>query len=338
VAIIQDEGITLTSRPNLNFVGAGVTVTDNAGTSSTVVTIPGSTGPAMDLDYLGDYVPATYNDGDIVIASDGITYLCVKDGTTTPPEPWPGGNSGVISPLPGVDYAKPSLLDTYANIVAAAHGAPENGRLAMLTDSFYTARCNGSAWQWFFNGVLVNLPPTTGWTWDNQGTATETQAGGYLYLNAPAISGGNTRVRYRTAPGATPWSVTALLIPFVNFYNNQQAGILVRGSAGTKLYCFGPTFSSSVAQLQVVRLNSPTSWNGTPYAQNVYGVNHPMWLRITDNGTNLIFSYSRDGIYFNVAYSEARAGFLTPDQVGYFAETQSTSANASITLISWTVS
>jgi hypothetical protein len=44
-----------------------------------------------DLDYKGDYVPATYNDGDIVIASDGVAYLCVKKGTTTPPEPWPGG-------------------------------------------------------------------------------------------------------------------------------------------------------------------------------------------------------------------------------------------------------
>ena len=47
--------------------------------------------PGMNLDYLGDYTPATYNDGDIVIGADGIAYMCVVDGTTTPPEPWPGG-------------------------------------------------------------------------------------------------------------------------------------------------------------------------------------------------------------------------------------------------------
>lgn len=49
----------------------------------------GGTG-TTDLDYLGDYVPATYSDGDIVIGEDGIAYMCVKNGVTTPPEPWPG--------------------------------------------------------------------------------------------------------------------------------------------------------------------------------------------------------------------------------------------------------
>lgn len=59
---------------------------------------PGSTGPAgptgpqgiVDLQYLGDYTQGpTYKDGDIVIAEDGLAYMCVKTGTTTPPEAWP---------------------------------------------------------------------------------------------------------------------------------------------------------------------------------------------------------------------------------------------------------
>jgi hypothetical protein len=48
------------------------------------------------MEYLGDYVtPHTYNDGDIVIGSDGIAYVCTVNGTTTPPEPWPGGGMAV---------------------------------------------------------------------------------------------------------------------------------------------------------------------------------------------------------------------------------------------------
>ena len=38
---IEDEGTPLTQRTSLNFVGAGVTVTDDAGNDATVVTIPG---------------------------------------------------------------------------------------------------------------------------------------------------------------------------------------------------------------------------------------------------------------------------------------------------------
>lgn len=39
--VIQDEGTDQAARANLNFVGAGVTVTDDAGNDATLVTIPG---------------------------------------------------------------------------------------------------------------------------------------------------------------------------------------------------------------------------------------------------------------------------------------------------------
>lgn len=43
------------------------------------------------FNYYGQYSGArTYYDGDCAIGTDGILYLCVKDGTTTPPDAWPG--------------------------------------------------------------------------------------------------------------------------------------------------------------------------------------------------------------------------------------------------------
>ena len=39
---IKDEGSALTQRTNLNFVGDGVTATDDAGDNETTVTIPGN--------------------------------------------------------------------------------------------------------------------------------------------------------------------------------------------------------------------------------------------------------------------------------------------------------
>jgi len=52
---IQDEGTPLTARANLNFIGAGVTATDNAGTGATDVTIPG--GGLFSVDISGDLEP-----------------------------------------------------------------------------------------------------------------------------------------------------------------------------------------------------------------------------------------------------------------------------------------
>lgn len=42
--VVQDEGISRTARPTLNFVGAGVTVTDDPTNTRTLVTIPGGAG------------------------------------------------------------------------------------------------------------------------------------------------------------------------------------------------------------------------------------------------------------------------------------------------------
>jgi len=53
------------------------------------------------LTYLGDYAAGTYNNGDVVVAADGFSYVCVKDGTTSAPVAFPGSNGGI--PLPVVN-------------------------------------------------------------------------------------------------------------------------------------------------------------------------------------------------------------------------------------------
>jgi hypothetical protein len=96
---IADEGALLAKRAKLNFVGPGVVATDDAANNQTVVTISGGGTGNTNLDYKGDYVAGTYNDGDILIAPDGIAYMCTKNGVTTPPEPWPGiGIASAVGP------------------------------------------------------------------------------------------------------------------------------------------------------------------------------------------------------------------------------------------------
>lgn len=80
--IIKDEGTSLTNRGTLNFVGAGVTATDDAANAQTVVTIPGggsSSVPLSTVVNLGDLIVGTgtstvtrlgvsFTDGDVLTA------------------------------------------------------------------------------------------------------------------------------------------------------------------------------------------------------------------------------------------------------------------------------
>lgn len=77
-ATIQDEGVALTQRTKLNFIGAGVTAADNAGTTTTDVTIPGG-GGAGDYDILN--VDMTTHTVTGVIAETTVISYTLPGGT-----------------------------------------------------------------------------------------------------------------------------------------------------------------------------------------------------------------------------------------------------------------
>src|SRR3990172_191990 len=76
---IEDEGIAQTQRTNANFVGAGVTVTDNG--TKTVITIPSGGGAPVDAQYVTGASNATLTAEKILTDGTGIdTVLAGVDG------------------------------------------------------------------------------------------------------------------------------------------------------------------------------------------------------------------------------------------------------------------
>ena len=73
---IQEEGVGLTARTNLNFIGAGVTATDNAGTNSTDVTVTTGTPPFADTNSIVE--GGTDATKELRIEVDGLTALTTR--------------------------------------------------------------------------------------------------------------------------------------------------------------------------------------------------------------------------------------------------------------------
>jgi hypothetical protein len=62
------------------------------------LTVPHRETIDLDLEYLGQFAGLQYSDGDVIVAADGIAYLCVRP-TNAAPVPWPGiGVSTVVGP------------------------------------------------------------------------------------------------------------------------------------------------------------------------------------------------------------------------------------------------
>ena len=185
-------------------------------------------------------------------------------------------------------------------------------------------------------------------TWFNQSGATlaDLDQGGARLTAPPHTSGVDIRGLRLTSPG-TPYSVIAKLS--MTFYgqdgsNDRQPFCGVHFSEGSKIVAINWADDS---RLFVTRYTSPATFFSntvTPHVQ----LSNPteLWLKLEDDGTNITFSISQTGTYWNSVYTELRGAYFdtAPDNVGFhinaqFDETEAPAVpavpNWSVDLLHW---
>lgn len=217
-----------------------------------------------------------------------------------------------------------------------AQQAPTNGLFDQLfgtTNGFVPTR-TGGVWigatpgggggPALYSTVPMTAAPTsagTGFTtWRNQGTASvaDTLAG----LTISDVSSGfNIRARTKAVP-ATPYTYTAL-VAISGYVNNNYCGLC--WTDGTKFHTFGLDESGGSWILFVCKANTASSFNANDTTSGT-GAPPFIWLQMTDDGTNVIFKYSTDGVNFMTLQSTAKAAaFLGTSgytNVGFFINPQ----------------
>lgn len=187
-----------------------------------------------------------------------------------------------------------------------------------------------------FNGSTLNT--STRWTWVNQSTATATVKNSILNLIDPASSPDNWRVILQTAP-ATPWEVTCKIRMTANAALGAPVDFMAGGiiltagnTSASKLIVFG--FNHSTSQTFIVlNYTNYTTFNSGALGGNWTWQNQPdIYLKVKDDGTNLLFSWSFDGVGFTSLGSVARTAFLPsgPAFVGLGLESVNTTTPLSL--------
>lgn len=183
-----------------------------------------------------------------------------------------------------------------------------------------------------FYGPAYKLTPVVAanFAWLNQGGATVTDASGVSYLQVGAQTQ-NLRARVRTAP-ATPYTVTALVASEFENLLNQEVGIGFH-EIGT-----GKSQALRLTSDWLVCVTNSTALNAIGSNQFSTGrFFSPWWMRIRDDGTNLIFSHSADGINFRQLVSDLRTAQFTtaPDRIMYYVNERSNAQPCGMSVLSW---
>jgi hypothetical protein len=194
-----------------------------------------------------------------------------------------------------------------------------------------------------YRQVMSDTPTSTGTglaNWLNQGSASVSDSAVGICIDAPSSgSSANLTGRYKSAP-ATSYAITILLAA-TRTGGTSPNGVGIGWYDGTaKLHVLSYQVSNGVPFLTVNKWNSVTSFSASDATNATTALPQPIWLRISDDGTNVTFAFSQDGSNFVSVYSIAKAsGFLGSSgysNVIFFVDPRSSRTLG--TVMSWTQS
>jgi hypothetical protein len=236
------------------------------------------------------------------------------------------------------------IADNIASGTQSNRPASEKaGKLYLPTDGYLLSRDNGGSFDvWGPLGQLYD-PTAAGLNFSPDGAqhnGSVVTTGNMIYLSTPGSSSDNISFYAKPAP-ATPYTITALLEPLFDPTDYAAAGLA--WSDGTLFATFqfshdstGTNASAGVgAALAANKFSNYTTFNSSYKNRTLANFpNRPKWLRIADDGTNRICSWSNDGVNFITFHSVARTDFLTPTKVGIFVDSIN-NVTVGLTLLSW---
>jgi hypothetical protein len=163
----------------------------------------------------------------------------------------------------------------------------------------------------------------------NFSNATVSDSAAGIVISGLETGGTNVRGIYKTAP-ATPYTITALVTQTGPTSSYAFTGIgfydPITGRIENICYTAIPSVQPNVSV--------PAFYSATSYSNNVgtlwpdsANINLPIWLRLQNDGTNVTYSYSADGVNFwqlvQFALSSGYGTFLDRSTVGFQVNTQS---------------
>lgn len=224
----------------------------------------------------------------------------------------------------------------YASIPAAG----TEGRVQYFTDAPYVARDNGSTWDYWLQPYGKVTPPPSGWSWNNQGSATIDLSKGYAQLLIPKGAGEVIRMRYRSAP-SLPYSIIALtsidgqlLSPtFI-----RGGSICLRQSSNDRQILFGHGYSDN--QYLAAYFSNASTPAASLLAELVDG--HRLsynWYKVTVDVTNITYYKSSNGITWTQLHQHAVGTYFTatPDNIGYCGSSGQTTYDLMQNVYHWSV-
>jgi hypothetical protein len=173
-------------------------------------------------------------------------------------------------------------------------------------------------------------PALAGGTWENQGGSTIVVANG-VEIFKPAVTG--TRMLLVSTPG-TPFIIEFEVFPgLVSGGSGTNIGVCFRESATGKIIGL---FWRGDAIVQVNSYSATSTFQANLFTSSAFAWRpRPLFFRLQNDATNVIFEYSGDGAEWVVAVSQLLTAHFTtaPNQYGYFSDSTASGEQSVLSIL-----
>lgn len=228
-----------------------------------------------------------------------------------------------------------------AGAITALPAVEKAGRIYRGTDFPMDFRDTGAAWDPYHLGRKLTLPIPGDYAWTHGGgTATDTTvANGPTFLKVTSTGSGDKMSLFTKNVPSAPYSVITTFTPLLTPASISYCGMCLYD--GTKIVLFHLVLATGVLTLRIQKFTNITTFSADYVIQSGLPFGFPMALRIEDDNTNRICSYSTDGYNFVQIHTIGRTDFLTPTKIGMHIGTNATATTngsptvSSLNWLSW---
>lgn len=314
--------------------GASTTLSGNINSSVTSLTVASASGFPSG----GNFRIIIDSEIMLVTAVSGTTFTVTRGADSTSAASHTSGASilavitaGALTQFRGDSYQS----DVIANIPSAGNA----GTIYFPTDLPIMLVDNGSSWDSWLCEPLYKLtpPPTSGWSWVNQGSATVSYN---TYNTLLTCNNSGINVITRSYP-STPWKIDVV---FDFNYVTETSSNLIFGfvymdntNAFTDYEFLFDTAGFNWGWMCQINSNKYTSglgFSGSYFGRRGYILGYTKFIRFGDDGTNRYCSLSADGQNYVQIHSVGRTDYITPTKVGVMIS-NGNAVPDSLNILSW---
>ena len=226
-------------------------------------------------------------------------------------------------------------------------GSTNTGNVYYSIDIPHFSECNGTTWQDFIRGIPMTIPSAATWA---SFTAPTITTNGMINITASSTGGQSIQGQHQTVP-ATPYTA---ILTFRPTLPGNSAGRFSRcgiefddGTKYSNLWAIQDNGPSGSLLQHLVGSHDTTATGGESGLSLTQDVNMFSPTEITiaasDDGTNKVFwwvpDFSQVGsttTWINL-FSEGHANFLTPVNVGFACDSNSSAVATRAVIEGWTV-